>query len=226
MKKNISINISGIIFHIEENGYEKLNAYLESINSYFSNFDDSGEIVADIESRIAEIFLSKLNEGKQVITADDVESLISTMGSIADFQAIEDDEVVLEEPVSAEDKGDKKTTEESKKLYRDSKRKLLGGVAAGMANYFTIDPLWIRLLFILLATDIFFSHSLGFIIIITYIVLWVILPVSDEVDEDAKIKKMYRNPDERVLGGVASGVAAYFGTDYCLCYPSFLVAPV
>jgi phage shock protein PspC (stress-responsive transcriptional regulator) len=224
MKKNISINISGIIFHIEENGYEKLNAYLESINSYFSNFDDSGEIVADIESRIAEIFLSKLNEGKQVITADDVESLISTMGSIADFQAIEDDEVVLEEPVSAEDKGDKKTTEESKKLYRDSKRKLLGGVAAGMANYFTIDPLWIRLLFILLATDIFFSHSLGFIIIITYIVLWVILPVSDEVDEDAKIKKMYRNPDDRVLGGVASGVAAYFGTDPTLIRVLFVLS--
>ncbi|MEL7222368.1 MAG: hypothetical protein AAGJ93_13685, partial [Bacteroidota bacterium] len=67
MKKNISINISGIIFHIEEDGYEKLKNYLDSINNYFSNYEDSKEIVEDIESRIAEIFLLKLNDNKQVI---------------------------------------------------------------------------------------------------------------------------------------------------------------
>ncbi len=92
MKKNISINISGIIFHIEEDGYENLRKYLDSINKYFSSFEDSSEIMADIESRIAEIFLSKLNEGKQVITAEDVNSLITTMGSVSDFKAAEDQE--------------------------------------------------------------------------------------------------------------------------------------
>lgn len=220
MKKNISINISGIIFHIEEDGYEKLKAYLESINSYFSTFDDSGEIVADIESRIAEIFLSKLNEGKQVITAEDIESLVSTMGSIADFQAIEEEpaETGSQQSQSSQEskRSDSRETaeeQEQKRLFRDNKRKLMGGVASGIAGYFNIDPLWIRLLFILLATDIFLSHSLGFIIVITYIVLWIILPVSDEIEEDKKIKKMYRNPEDRVLGGVSSGVAAYFGTD-------------
>lgn len=222
MKKNISINISGIIFHIEEDGYEKLKGYLESINGYFSSFDDSGEIVADIESRIAEIFLSKLNEGKQIITADDVESLVATMGSIEDFQAVEETETVSEpkdesefseQKEKAKKQKDKGQPSEPRKLYRDSKRKLLGGIAAGIANYFSIDPLWIRLLFILLATDIFFSHSLGFIIVITYIVLWVILPVSDSIEEDKTMKKMYRNPEDRVLAGVSSGVAAYFGAD-------------
>lgn len=44
MKKNISINISGIIFHIEEDGYENLRKYLDSINKYFSTFEDSTEI--------------------------------------------------------------------------------------------------------------------------------------------------------------------------------------
>src|SRR5689334_4937124 len=92
MKKNISINISGIIFHIEEDGYESLRKYLDSINKYFSSFEDSSEIMADIESRIAEIFLSKLNEGKQVITADDVHTLITTMGSVSDFKAVEEHE--------------------------------------------------------------------------------------------------------------------------------------
>ena len=92
MKKNISINISGIIFHIEEDGYESLRKYLDSISRYFASFEDSSEILADIESRIAEIFLSKLNEGKQVITADDVKSLIATMGSVSDFKAAEEQE--------------------------------------------------------------------------------------------------------------------------------------
>ncbi len=92
MKKNISINISGIIFHIEEDGYENLRKYLDSINKYFASFEDSSEILADIESRVAEIFLSKLNEGKQVITAEDVTALIATMGSVSDFKAAEDQE--------------------------------------------------------------------------------------------------------------------------------------
>ena len=91
MKKNISINISGIIFHIEEDGYNQLKEYLESINRYFSTFEDSLEIIADIETRIAEIFLSKLKDGKQIIAIEDVEALIATMGSIKDFQAAEED---------------------------------------------------------------------------------------------------------------------------------------
>src|SRR6188508_476033 len=92
MKKNISINISGIIFHIEEDGYEVLKKYLDSINRYFSSFEDSSEILSDIESRIAEIFLTKLNEGKQIITAEDVNSLVVTMGSVSDFKAAEEQE--------------------------------------------------------------------------------------------------------------------------------------
>ena len=100
-----------------------------------------------------------------------------------------------------------------KKLYRDSKHKLLGGVAAGIANYFSIDPLWIRLLFIVLVFDIFLTFSISSLAIIGYIVMWIVLPESDKLREDKKTKKMYRNPDDRVLGGVASGVAAYFGAD-------------
>ncbi|MCH7514557.1 MAG: PspC domain-containing protein [Bacteroidetes bacterium] len=232
MKKNISINISGIIFHIEEDGYEKLKNYLDSISGYFSSFDDSGEIIADIESRIAEIFLSKLNEGKQVITIEDVDSLVATMGSIRDFQAVEEDTVTSpetetrssDEKKRKEEKTDKKYVTTSKKLYRDDKRKLIGGVCAGIAHYFAIDPLWIRLLFILLGSDIFFSHSLGILVIIAYIVLWIVLPASTSLEEDHKMKKMYRDPDDRVLGGVASGVAAYFGTDVTLIRVLFVIS--
>jgi len=217
MKKNISINISGIIFHIEEDAYERLRDYLDSINKYFSSFDDSQEIIADIESRIAEIFLAKLNENKQVINQEDVEDLVTTMGSIKDFQAVEDamDESYEQKEEKTEDTHWKDTS--SKKLYRDEGRKLIGGVCAGIAHYFKIDPLWIRLLFVI----IFFA-GYGTPLIV-YIIMWIVVPGNFELKEDKKMKKMYRNPDGKVLGGVATGVAAYFAIDIAVVRLLFIL---
>lgn len=217
MKKNISINISGIIFHIEEDAFEKLRDYLDSINKYFSNFDGSQEIIADIESRIAEIFLAKLNEGKQVITIDDVESLMATMGSIKDFQAVEEEEPLKEDKTNYSHSGSGWSESGSKKLYRDEKRKLLGGVCAGIAHYFNIDPLWIRLI-----TIILFLGSYG-ILLLAYVILWVILPPNYDLSEDQKLKKMYRNPDGKVIAGVSSGVATYFGVDVVVIRVLFVI---
>lgn len=227
MKKNISINISGIIFHIEEDGYEQLRNYLDTINNYFSSYEDSGEIIADIESRIAEIFLAKLKDGKQVITATDVQSLMTTMGSIQDFEAIEEEPKFQKEEEKRyhyTETADDHTTFESKKLYRDSKRKVLGGVAAGIANHFSIDPLWVRLVLIVLFFDLFVTFSIGTIVLIGYIVCWIIIPASDTIEDDRKVKKMFRNPDDRVLGGVSGGLAAYFGVDATVIRLLFVVS--
>ncbi|MEX0883988.1 MAG: hypothetical protein WDZ72_11000 [Cyclobacteriaceae bacterium] len=88
MKKTISINISGILFHIEDDGYISLQKYLDAINQHFSLYEDNQEIITDIENRIAEIFLSNLKNNKQVITAENVSKLIEKMGTIADFKAV------------------------------------------------------------------------------------------------------------------------------------------
>ncbi len=211
MKKNISINISGIIFHIEEDGYEILRKYLDSINRYFSSFEDNSEILADIESRIAEILLSKLSEGKQVVTADDVNALMATMGSVNDFKAAEEQEVGGS-TASAEQQQQRQQSGSSqqninRKLYRDERRKILGGVCSGLAHYFNVDPVWPRLLFALLA----FATYGG--LVVAYIILWVIIPASNELEDETSAKKMYRDKDNRVIGGVASGLAAFWGID-------------
>ncbi len=213
MKKNISINISGIIFHIEEDGYEVLRRYLDSINKYFSTFEDSTEIMADIESRIAEIFLSKLNEGKQVITLEDVNALMSTMGSVSDFKAAEEAENAANTPPASEsgpapesEPGSGYTYTPPKSLMRDQKRKILGGVCAGLANYMNVDALWIRLLFAVLA----FAWGLAIFI---YIIMWIIVPGSYDLNEPETAKKMFRDPERKVLGGVSGGVASYLGID-------------
>jgi phage shock protein PspC (stress-responsive transcriptional regulator) len=227
MKKNISINISGIIFHIEEDGYENLRKYLDSINKYFASFEDSSEILADIESRVAEIFLSKLNEGKQVITAEDVNSLITTMGSVSDFKAAEDHEFAQKEQAdtgsaggdSYSDPGSAGSEQKRyapKQLLRDERRKILGGVCSGMANYFNVDPIWIRLLFALTA----FAYG---ITIVVYIIMWIIVPGSAELDEPEGTKKMFRDPEHKVVGGVSGGVAAYFGIDLVVVRLLFII---
>lgn len=216
MKKNISINISGIIFHIEEDGYETLRKYLDSINRYFSNFEDSSEILADIEGRIAEIFLAKLNEGKQVITAEDVNALMTTMGNVNDFKAAEEQEFASTESAKSEQKRTTTASAATKRLFRDQKRKILGGVCAGLAHYFSIDPVWTRVIMALL----FFGYGGGLIL---YIILWIVLPASNELEEETSVKKMFRNPDQKVLGGVASGVASFFGVDVVIIRLLFVV---
>lgn len=239
MKKTISINISGILFHIEEDGYDTLRKYLDAINRHFSSYKDNQEIISDIENRIAEIFLSNLKNNKQVITAENVDKLIEKMGTIADFASVEEEKTDLdpdEEKVSADEDFYKYVTPPHterggyKKLVRLENKKILGGVCAGLAHYFAIDPLWTRLIAILLLfsgnlrfnfgfldilpfDDFKLNLSFGLFAAVAYIVLWIILPVSYEVEEDKHIKKLYRNPDDKVIGGVASGLAAYFGVE-------------
>jgi phage shock protein PspC (stress-responsive transcriptional regulator) len=246
MKKTISINISGILFHIEEDGYDTLRKYLDAINKHFSGYKDSKEIISDIENRIAEIFLSNLKNNKQVISAENVDKLIEKMGTIADFTSIDEEIEDNTEENKTEDDFYKYVTppggesEGYKKLKRLENKKILGGVCAGIANYFSIDPLWTRLIAILLLfsgqfnfrlglLDIFpfdnfhFNLSFGFFTIIAYLVLWIILPVSYEVIEDKNIKKLFRNPDDKVLGGVSSGLAAYLGIEVIFVRLAFVL---
>ncbi|MBO3270546.1 GIN domain-containing protein [Hymenobacter defluvii] len=104
MKKNISINLQGIIFHIEEDGYEVLGRYLAEVKAHFSGYRGHEEIVADIESRIAELFVSRLSPSKQIISLEDVEQMVAKMGRVRDFQAAdeaEEDEEILASAVAS-----------------------------------------------------------------------------------------------------------------------------
>jgi phage shock protein PspC (stress-responsive transcriptional regulator) len=236
MKKTISINIAGLIFYIEEDGYDKLKNYLNSIQKYFSSYEDSKEIISDIEGRIAEKFLNKQKTtDQQVIALDDVEQLIKSMGTVADFEAIEEEEDFaspasatgsvppIGQPTTASEQPKFTTPQPPRKLVRDTKRKLLGGVCAGLAHYFNTDPLMVRLIFLFFfiglpagggmmgAEEVF--GPLSGIVFLLYIACWVAFPGSNVLEEDKNIKKFYRDPDKKVVGGVAAGVAAYFGVD-------------
>jgi phage shock protein PspC (stress-responsive transcriptional regulator) len=227
MKKNISINLQGIIFHIEEDGYEQLSRYLASIRNYFSSYEGHGEIVADIEARIAEIFSSRLSPGKQVITLEDVQSLIAQMGDVTDFEILEPMEEEMPHGRASQGAGEAATagvyTEaRPKKLYRDVTRKVISGVSAGIANYLNVDPLWIRLLFIFLVVGTPITDGIsGSFGLILYIILWIALPVNYTLPE-ITVKKLFRDPIDKKLAGVASGIAKYFGVDIAVVRILFL----
>jgi phage shock protein PspC (stress-responsive transcriptional regulator) len=236
MKKSISINISGMLFHIEEDAYERLKLYLDEIKLYFASYDADGEIAADIESRVSEIFYTKVGPNKQVITLADVEALITQMGNIQDFAAVED---VYEEPKStySTNSGPRtasstanpgEETEKPRRLYRDENHKVIGGVAAGFAHYLRVDPMWVRLILAsFVAFDIFVTFAISSsALVLAYIILWIVLPVRHDLVEDKKIKKMYRNPDDKVISGVSGGLAAYFGVDVVLIRILFVLSAI
>lgn len=225
MKKTISINIAGIVFHIEEDGFEKLNAYLKAIQKYFASYEGSKEIVEDIEARIAEKFWDKQKSDEtQIISLEDVEGLMTSMGSVSDFAAIEEEEDLVtvtqaeQNQQSAEKQANRHDFKHDmlvRKFYRDTKRKLLGGVCAGLAHNLGFDPLWIRLafLFLLLGIGPITAGVISGIMVVFYIACWIAFPANIHLEEDEQIRKFYRNPSGKVLGGVISGIAAYTGWD-------------
>ncbi len=167
MKKSISVNISGSVFHIDEDAYDKLNTYLKVLHNYFDKQPDGKEIVNDIESRIAELLHPQINTAKQSITVEDIENLINTLGKPEDITG-EDNTANNGDKTANNLESTKRTV---KKLYRDKDNAVIGGVCSGIAAYFDTDPIFIRIIFLVL----FFTTGVTFII---YPILWIALPAA------------------------------------------------
>ena len=158
MNKTININLAGIIFHLDEVAYEKFKTYLSNVKTALGKEESGEEIIADIEARIAEIFHLRMKEnGRQVVGLPDVEFIIETLGQPEAFV----DEI--------EGEGPQKSAKETRRFFRNPDEKVMGGVCSGIGAYFDIDPVWIRVLFLIL---LFFT-GIGFI---TYVILWAAIP--------------------------------------------------
>jgi phage shock protein PspC (stress-responsive transcriptional regulator) len=166
MEKTIIIHLNQTVFHIEEEAYGKLQNYLSSIRKHFSKSGDADEIVTDIEASAALHFSEIINAKKQVITLADVNTLIESMGTVDDIAGENEDKNERSEKI---DTGVSPT----KKLFRDSDNKILGGVASGLAAYFGFDPIVLRLIFV--ACLILLPH-IGGTVFILYLVMWFIIP--------------------------------------------------
>jgi phage shock protein PspC (stress-responsive transcriptional regulator) len=176
MKKTFTINISGTVFHIDDDAYDKLSTYIAQINKHFGHDTDAQEIIEDIESRIAELFQERLKNGKEVVTLDQVNEIIAIMGMPDSFDDSIEEEKVVDSPSS--------NTKSSKgrRLYRDPENKILGGVCGGLSAYFGIDPVVIRLIFVAL---VFLGAGSSILI---YFILWIIVPKATNSAQRLEMK--------------------------------------
>ena len=169
MKKTNTINLGGIIFHIEEDAFIQLQNYLNAIRSYFSKSEGQEEIIADIESRIAEILQEK---NISIITTIQVDEVVSIMGKPEDYEDGKQDEKITK-PLEKEQR--------IRKIFRHPDDKILGGVCGGLGAYFNVDPVLFRLGFLLTML----IGGFGFFV---YLILWVIAPVADRASDHLEMR--------------------------------------
>lgn len=224
MKKVININFQGRVVPIEETAYDILKQYVESLRRFFDNEEGKDEIINDIEGRIAELFGETLKKGSTCITDDDVNAIIKSMGRPEEFEA---EEASVKSQLSgnerkqqsysgassAQSESSAGNSQRPSRLYRDENNKLLGGVCAGIANYFGVDKIIVRILFVL-----------GFgITFIPYLILWVAVPSTASTVIGSARKRLFRDPDNKWIAGVCGGLASYFGVNVWIPRVLFLI---
>jgi phage shock protein PspC (stress-responsive transcriptional regulator) len=169
MKKTLTINLGGIVYHIDEDAYTLLKDYLDKIKQELKSAESKEEIYNDIESRIAEIIGEKIKNNRQVVSINDIQEIIKIMGEPEDITGNEE---------SGRPKGERK---KYKRIYRDPDERMIGGVCSGLAAYWNLDPTLIRVIFALLA---FFGMAGIFI----YLVLWIVLPEAITVAQKLEMR--------------------------------------
>jgi len=218
MKQVININFQGQVVPIEVTAFDIIKEYIESLRRHFEKEEGRDEIINDIESRIGELFQERLKAGATCITDDDVHAIIRNMGRPEDFETDE-----VSEDTGKEDQKDHSGSQRqytyqgaAKKLYRNENDKVIGGVCSGLADYFGIDVAVIRIVFVILAISFGFG-------ILPYIILWIAVPSTASTEIGGYRKKLYRDPDEKLIAGVCSGIAHYFGINVWIPRVIFLL---
>jgi phage shock protein PspC (stress-responsive transcriptional regulator) len=204
MKQVININFQGRIVPIEVTAYEILKQYIESLTRHFDAEEGKEEIINDIENRIGELFQERIKAGATCIIDDDVNAIIKSIGRPEDFDDAEpaaNTENQKKQDSTNQQQSTFTTASGRRRLFRDENHKLLGGVCSGIANHFDIDIVIVRIVFLILFGICF----------IPYIILWIVVPSSATTVIGSRRKKLFRDPDEKYIAGVCSGIAHYFG---------------
>ncbi len=185
-------SIAGVSFTLEKNAYEALQTYIKSLNDTYKDNPDGEEIIADIEARIAELILTA-QPADAIIAKPLIDNIIKQLGSAEEI----DEEGAERHAETIDQNGNPRIP---RRLYRDLQNSKLGGVCAGVANYFDLDPTWIRLaMFVPLIMTMFgsveifrwiapFSGNLFGFVIIGYIIMWFTIPAASSARQKLEMK--------------------------------------
>ena len=174
MKKTLTVNLGGTVYHIDEDAYNLLDNYLNNLRYHFRKEEGADEIVRDMETRIAELFDEYIRTGLQVITVEQVEAVIARMGNPEDLNT-DDDEEKKETEQHAYSNGP------ARRLFRNPDDRVLGGVLSGLSAYFGWDVTLIRIGALVLGC---FVHGL----ILAYLIAWIIIPLAKTATEKLQMR--------------------------------------
>jgi phage shock protein PspC (stress-responsive transcriptional regulator) len=228
MKTTINITLGGILFFVEEDAYQSLKQYLELISSHFTKIEGGNDIVQDIEYRMAELLQARLKQ-RQGVSMPDIDYLKQTVGypKEEDFTTEEEAaEIPLNAPEPDAQKSEQPPFTEGefttaqdpfnmgRRLYRDLARKKVGGVLAGLANYFGVETIWLRLGFVFFFFGFWIIPALPGFVFLAYILFLIVVKGRTDLPEPKTTgAKLYRDPHDKVIAGVSSGVAAFLNID-------------
>ena len=170
MKEITRIHLAKTPYDIELDAKEVLQKYLSEIKQMMGSEDTMYEI----EARMVELLGERGVQSNGIITMLDVEDLRSKMGlpkEFSDSESTEDSQADLTPSNSP-----------AKRLMRDTDNAIFGGVCAGIAAYWGINPLWVRLLFII-SPFITFGTAL-----LVYIIIWISLPEAKTAAEKLQMR--------------------------------------
>lgn len=174
MNKTVNINLAGIFFHIDEDAYLKLQKYLNAIKRSFTDSQGRDEIITDIEARIAELFTENLQSDRQVVSSKLVDQIIGIMGQPEDY--------LVDEEIFEDETQPQQTSRTQKKLYRDTDNSYIGGVSSGLSHYLSIEAIWLRLFWVILAL------GSGGSFILIYVLFWILVPEAKTTADKLTMK--------------------------------------
>ena len=219
MRKVITINLHGTAYQVDEAGFDALSRYLEQAAARLGDDPDAAEILSDLEHAIGEKCNESLGSHKNVVSAEEVETILAELGPIEGAAATQ---ATSDEPAESGSTGGATVR---RKLYRlkDGGSKL-GGVCNGLAAYLDIDVVLLRVAFIALAV------LSGGLFAIVWVAMLFLIPLAATEEQRAEARaaikpplhRIYRLPTEGMLGGVCAGLASYFDVEPVLVRIAFV----
>lgn len=218
MKDITRVHIAKIAYDIELSAKKELEKYLSQLEDYTNDSD----VYEDIEIRVTELLAEhNINPGG-VISLNEIEMLRRKLGEPHEFS--DDQETSIASAGSS-----------TRKLYRSTDDVILGGVLSGIAGFFRVDAVWIRIAYIVL-----FVASFG-LALIAYIILWLLIPPAQTATQKLQLsgisvnaetikdlnqgidKSQPRTPILQVVFALSLGIGAVIGAVVSLCVAVWLI---
>ena len=172
MKEITRIHLAKTPFSAEIDAKKSLEKYLNLIQK---NMHAEPEAMREIEARMVELLAERGVSKDGVIGNDDVLAVQKQMGEPHDFS---DDASEAIDDIEDKDIDDKP----AKQLMRDPDNAIIGGVCAGVAAYFNINPLWVRLIAII---SPFMTFGTAVLI---YVVMWLSMPPARTASDKLRMR--------------------------------------